>query len=160
MKKAYTILAITSVIFMTGYYAKGTGDENRLKTYEEVMLGSYRKPVGMVGGLTQFQALEQSHKDIWTSVLNKYTSNVELIKLGAPVEVSTQVVAGVNYVFKFRDGTVITVWAKLDNTVEISEVKTKKQANANNEKIITSLIEEYKKRDTNRLLKLELDIDN
>merc|ERR1712034_198683 len=123
-----------------------------LKTYEEVMLGSYRKPVGMVGGLTQFQAVKQSHKDVWDSVLTKLKpeyNNVNLRKLGDPVAVSTQVVAGANYLFKFDNGTVIKVFHQLwTDTLKITEVNNVEALETNTE-IPNRLLLHYIKTENN-----------
>merc|ERR1719210_746518 len=66
----------------------------------------------------------------WDQVAREGTTSVvglameDLIVLGQPVKVATQVVAGTNYAFTFADGTTATVWEQTwMNKLELSKIE-------------------------------------
>merc|ERR1719326_823793 len=64
---------------------------------------------------------------IWNTTVNQeaYAGGFEgtdLLSLGTPLKVETQVVAGINFRFKFADGTSVTVWQNPGGVLEITEL--------------------------------------
>lgn len=66
----------------------------------------------VAGGVSASRALDDNAKQIWEQTKTLKSAKVPsgyLSTLGAPVSVQTQVVAGINYRFTFKDGMQVTV---------------------------------------------------
>jgi len=79
------------------------------------------------GGWSDDEKVEEEDLKVWNQVLTKTARHkgVELGALGAPVSVTKQVVAGVNYNFKFSDGSTVQVFSQSwTDTLEVTDVKS------------------------------------
>jgi hypothetical protein len=89
---------------------------------EPAVLGGWSKPKG---GL-ESNGLSDEHLTVWNQVVEKYPTHEEhdLKKLGKPISVKTQVVAGTNYKFGFENGAIVSVFHQpWTQTLEITSVK-------------------------------------
>eukprot|EP00930_Biecheleria_cincta_P085061 TRINITY_DN74485_c0_g1_i1.p1 TRINITY_DN74485_c0_g1~~TRINITY_DN74485_c0_g1_i1.p1 ORF type:complete len:493 (-),score=88.40 TRINITY_DN74485_c0_g1_i1:420-1898(-) len=72
----------------------------------------------LAGGLAGAHGLDAESRNIWEQVLaldkapEKNGQVVKLAALGLPDTVATQVVSGMNYVFKWKGGAEVTVWSQ------------------------------------------------
>lgn len=78
-----------------------------------------------MGGWSNYKDVGEEDLKVWNQVVAKTPRHggVELGALTAPVSVSTQVVAGINYRFKFSDGSIVEVFSQT-NTLEVTSVKS------------------------------------
>merc|ERR1712008_101471 len=78
------------------------------------------------GGWSNYESLEDGDLTVWNQVVTQiqHHKNIELGALGSPVSVSKQVVAGINYRFKFSDGSTVQVFFQpWSNTLEVTDAK-------------------------------------
>ncbi|CAE8702705.1 unnamed protein product, partial [Polarella glacialis] len=81
---------------------------------------------GLVGGFAEPSEVTEESLEIWRKVVEKQpvAKNIDLAALGDPESVELQVVAGINYNFRFVDGTVVTVFHQpWSSILEVSRVK-------------------------------------
>lgn len=59
------------------------------------------------GGATDARAPSPEDLEVWKRVISEV--NKDLVAKGPPMEVKSQVVAGIKYFFTFKDGSCVTV---------------------------------------------------
>lgn len=80
----------------------------------------------LMGAYGPEKEVDEKSLAVWQQVLNKSPvhQNDDLRKLGTPVSVTTQVVAGTNYRFTFPNGAHVTVFSQpWTRTLEVSHVE-------------------------------------
>lgn len=76
----------------------------------------------MPGGWTHSRSPTPEDLAVWDKVITKVNS--DLVSMGQPVKVSTQVVSGIKYNFIFSNGDQVSVYSvPWEQKLEVSEVK-------------------------------------
>mmetsp|Transcript_64718 Transcript_64718/g.124847 ORF Transcript_64718/g.124847 Transcript_64718/m.124847 type:complete len:263 (-) Transcript_64718:127-915(-) len=80
----------------------------------------------VAGGWSKDESMDEEDLEVWNKVVAQIRrhKDIQLGALGAPVSVTQQVVAGINYNFKFSDGSTVQVFRQpWTDTLEVTDAE-------------------------------------